>query len=352
MTVINDESIAAAADEVDKASTSTATASDDAEPSSISGMLSEMKKHSDGTNVIKETIKTFSNPFGSDKKGDVLINDKEAALEKLKSMVNDDRGKHKETSKKFTRWDFRTSPHELFGKTLDDTFNAYLQWSLLKEDDSDETTDPTPTYNVSKAYRRLEHYADWMEDTGDDLISEPLTAASVQAGIKAWAMKSSIDKDGHFAWWIDMQQIDKVAVKTTISPTESLRCFVWYSHFVMYNEKAQKNGLVFVERVGPIGFVESMTFVPMKLGVKLDRLTIGVLPVKMKKCYVFETPKWMNMFFSFMGMFMSKKMKTRIVLLDSKEKIEEIMGEECIPKSFGGLKGSVEVDLVDSQYFS
>ena len=352
---VSEENITAAADAFDKsnstATSATTTSSDDGEPTSVKTMISQMNKYSDGTNVIKETIKTFSNPFGSDKKGDVILNDKGAALEKLKEMVNEDRSKHKETSKKFKRWDFRTSPHEIFGKTLDDTFAAYIQWALVGSDDEDSKVEEE-SYNVSKAFRRLANYADWMDETGEDLVSEPLTAASVQEALKAWAMRSTIDKNGYFAWWIDMQQVDKVAVKTTVTPTESLRAFVWYSHFVMYNENAQQNGFIFVERVGSIGFIESMTFVPMKLGVKLDRLTIGVLPIKMKKCYVMEVPKWMDLFFSFMGMFMSKKMKSRIVMLKEYGELEEIVGKECIPAPFGELEGRVEKDLVDSQYYS
>lgn len=262
-------------------------------------------------------------------------------------MIAEDKAEHKESSKKFKRWDFRTSPHEQFDKTLDDTFAAYVQWAIKTEEETNETS-----FNVSKAYRRIEHYADWMEDTGDELTAEPLTAASVQAALKAWCMKSSIDKHGNFVWWIDLKQIDKVAIKTTLPLTESLRCFVWYAHYVMFNENAQNNGLVFVEAIGKLGFVESMTLVPMKLGVKIDRLTIGILPIKLNKCYILEPAAWMDMIRSLMGMFMSKKMKERIIVLKEFTEIEEITGRDCIPKKFGGLEGPMEVDLVDAKYFS
>lgn len=55
-TEVNEKSIAAAAQSVDKASVSTA-ATDGDEPKTATGMLAAMKKHSGGTNVLKESIK-------------------------------------------------------------------------------------------------------------------------------------------------------------------------------------------------------------------------------------------------------------------------------------------------------
>jgi hypothetical protein len=72
---------------------------------------------------------------------------------------------------------------------------------------------------------------------------------------------------------------------------DSLRAFVWYSHYVMYDESVQENGLIFIESVAKLGIIKTMTLVPMKVGAKLDRLTIGVLPVKMNAIYILETPK-------------------------------------------------------------
>lgn len=57
-TEVNDEAIAAAAESIDKASVSTATTnSTSEEPKTVKGMLAAMNKHSDGTNVMKESIK-------------------------------------------------------------------------------------------------------------------------------------------------------------------------------------------------------------------------------------------------------------------------------------------------------
>jgi hypothetical protein len=54
----------------------------------------------------------------------------------------------------------------------------------------------------------------------------------------------------------------------------------------------------------------------------------------------------------FMSVFMSKKMRERMIILKDWNKIEEIVGKECIPKNFGKLEGSMEVDPVEAKYFS
>ena len=58
-----DANIAAAVDSVDKQSSSSTVATDGTnsdDPKTVKGMLAAMNKHSDGTNVIKESIKVGS----------------------------------------------------------------------------------------------------------------------------------------------------------------------------------------------------------------------------------------------------------------------------------------------------
>lgn len=319
------------------------------EPTSMKDVVSVMNDNSDGTNVIKESIQTFSNPDGSEKKGDSLCDDCDSALVVLKELIEKKKDNTKKEKKK-AKWDFRTSPHEQFGKTLDDTFISFLLWARTNPDDSD-TNDGKRKINVSKAFRRVESYADWMEETKDDLIEPPLTSKSVQPALDALSMRVSVDNQGRFVWWIDLSVIDVEKIKKELPPEESLRAFVWFAHYVMYDENAQENGLVFVENLNYMGMIRMMTMIPMKLSTKLDRLTIGVLPVKMNALYMLETPRWVNMFMRFMGMFMSKKMKERIVSLKEWDKLEETLGKECIPKGFGKLEGSLEVDPVKEKYF-
>jgi len=275
-----------------------------------------------------------------------------AGLRAFKKMIEDAKEQNEKLpeTKRSVKWEFQTSPHEQFGKTLDDLYMSFLKWARKnkksKEDKkkkSDEAETETTTkkekiLNVNKAFRRLESYADWMDSSKEDL-KDPLTYESIKDALVPWGMESSIGKENHFVWWIDFKKIDKKAVKEN-PIIDSFRSFVWYSHFVMYNSNAQDYGMMIVENCEGLGFIEMMTLFPMKLGTKLDRLTMGVLPVKMEKCYITETPTWMKLFMKFMKVFMSKKLRDRIVLVQEWDDLTTSLGEECIPKGFGKLKGN------------
>ena len=191
-----------------------------------------------------------------------------------------------------------------------------------------------------------------MEETGDDLTEPALSAESVKEPLDAFNMYLSTCKDGNCAWWFDLGAVDKKKIKDELKPEESLRAFVWYSHYIMYDKDAQEKGMVIVENCAKMGFFEMFTLMPMKLATKLDRLTIGVLPVKLVKIYVLETPGWMKAFLKFMGMFISKKLMKRIVYLEEWDEVEKNVGKECIPKNFGKLEGYLEVDKVKKDFFS
>ncbi len=300
---------------------------------------------------MKEYKKTFSSADGSDKKGDLKAPSPEEALPLLKELVEQKKSSTKKESKR-KMWDFATSPHEQFDKTLDDTFMAFIMWARVKLDKEKDDSPVGDEVNVSKAFRRLESYAEWMDETGTDLIEPALTPTSVKKGLDAWHMQTSINKDGTFIWWFDMNKVDTEHVKKDVTPEESLRCFVWYSHYVMYHENAQKNGMMFVSDSANMGMIQMFTLMPMKVASKMDRLTIGVLPVKMKFMYCVNNPRWMKLMMGFFGMFMSKKMKKRFQLLDDAKKLEELLDAEVIPKGFGTIEGTLEVDAVTQEYFS
>lgn len=138
-------------------------------------MMKALAKAGDGTNVIGESMKTFSMSEGKNKKGDVTVSqaDMPAALAALKALV--EAAKSKAKAKKAEMWEFAASPHAQMGKTLDDTFTAFLMWAKLNKDDDEEDGEVVGLINVSKAFRRLESYAEWMEDSKADLLGGPMT---------------------------------------------------------------------------------------------------------------------------------------------------------------------------------
>ena len=140
--------------------------------------------------------------------------------------------------------------------------------------------------------------------------------------------------------------------KKDFTPKDHLRAFVWYCHAIMYNENAQTNGLIWVYNCAKMGMIDMFTLMPAKLGTKLDKLTIGVLPIKMKCMYMFESPTWVNIFMKIISVFMSKKMKERMVFLKgwSESETDKLGGLEAIPKGFGEVDGTLEGGVVE-KYF-
>lgn len=193
---------------------------------------------------------------------------------------------------------------------------------------------------------------DWMDETGKDLIEPKLTASSIKDVLDLWCMNSSYDKEGHVLWWCDMSRVRPKEIHKKFTPEDSLRAFVWYCHAIMYDENAQKNGMKFVYNVDKMGLMASFTLMPAKLSTKLDRLTIGVLPVKMKGMYMLDAPTWMTVFMKVIGVFMSKKMRDRIVFVKDWGKVDEIFGLQVTPKAFGKLEGKLEQDVIEERYFS
>lgn len=320
-------------------------------------MMAVFRKDEDGTNALKETMSTYSTASieGVTKKGDKMLpaKDMPACLAALKGLIDQAKAKN---AKKAKKWEFRASPHELFGKSLDDTLVAFLMWARVAanvDDQDDDDDGKAGMVNIHKAFRRLEAYADWMEENGDELLAVPMTAKSVVPALKAWAMSLSYAADGTLVWWIDMASIDHKAIKETVSVEDSMRCFVWLAHAVVYDEKAQLNGLTFVENCASLSFWQTMTLAPMKLSVKLDKLTMGVIPVKMKLLLILDTPRWMNVLMKIFSLFMSKKLMKRMRTYKKEwEKVAEMVGAECIPKGFGGCAGTLTVDPVIDAYLA
>jgi len=148
--------------------------------------------------------------------------------------------------------------------------------------------------------------------------------------------------------------MDVKALKT-LPVEESLRYVVWYSHYVMFDENARKNGVIIVENMDKLGFWACFTLIPPKLSAKMDRLTIGVLPVKMKKFYITEAASWMNILMAIMSPFMSKKMKSRMANMkdDYDGVMEALGGPEYTYENFGETKGGLlKDDEVSAKYFS
>lgn len=289
------------------------------------------------------TLETFGMADGKHIRDDVLVDSLADGLELLNDYVVE-RQKTMDTPSSSSSPLMDLVPLESFNATQDQFLTAFLKWSEQKgHDKSSELV----KINVSKARRRLDAYFAWMQDNRKD-FEEPLTLESILPASKIWDIQITYDEQNSFVWWIDLGSLDKAEIKK-LSPSEHLRYVVWFSHLVMLDKNAQDNGAMIIEDLGMIGFWKMATLVPTELGAKMDRLTIGILPVKMKKIYIFGAARWMHLLMGFLKPFLGKKMRERMVILPKKTNIQTfcdgLVTRKNIPKGFSGLEGETPRDM-------
>lgn len=327
-----------------KESTASTTQSSDAEGAEkeATAELADMKRllldaKVDGNKSIwSMTLETFGMADGKHKKDDIIVDDVSAGLELLNQYV---------TSKQATMDSTALMdlvPLSEFNASQDQFLMAFLKWAE-KEDPKKKATQ----VNVSKARRRLDAYFEWMEQNKSD-FEQPLTLESIMPVAKVWDIQITYDTEGHFLWWIDLGSMDKAAV-ANFEPRDHLRYVVWFAHLVMLDKKAQDNGAIIIEDMGMVGFWKLATLVPHELSAKMDRLTIGILPVRMKKIYIFGAARWMSLLIGMMKPFMGKKMRDRMKILSKKTDVQQfcddlVKSRKNIPAGFCGIQGEAPRD--------
>lgn len=244
-------------------------------------------------------------------------------------------------------------PLDEFHTTQTNFLKAFLKWSIKDREDIVKGKEESKLIvNASKARRRLDSYFDWMKDNiAEDIAKHPLTFESVQEAHKAWSIDASHSENDQFVWWFDIGKMDQKAIKT-MSPQVQFRYLVWYSHLVMFDHKAQDNGMVIMEDLNNIGFWNCMTLIPMELSAKMDRFTIGVMPVKMKGVYMFGAARWLSLMMGMMKPFLSKKMRDRMVIVtlsleyDRQKYCDDMVGQANMPDRFMELQGGSPKDAL------
>jgi hypothetical protein len=306
--------------------------------SDLKKMLHDTKVDGGRKSVWQMTVETFGMADGgNEKKEDVICSTLEEAVSSLEAMLKAEKDKH-------PKWQLTLVPFDQFNATLADLIRAFCCW--VKKDGEN-------FYNVSKAFRRLDVYATWMEDHRADL-EKPLTKDSIREVADLWMMKLTPDaKSKGIVMWLDVGALDLTGIRQHVTQ-DSLRYTVWQCHLVMFDKRAQDNGLVVVQAMGFKGMIETFTMVPMDLGTKLDRLTIGVLPLKVKSIIMFNHRRWLSIVMTLLRPLLGKKMRQRITIVPKNQEpqavLDEAVGRDSIPVGFGGLNGNVEEDIIYGQY--
>jgi hypothetical protein len=248
--------------------------------------------------------------------------------------------------------------------------NTATQSLLRKTETTNGSTPPLPRINVSKAKRRFEAYAEWMENSAEalhkadgELIPNLLPSRQV---FDAFAIRVTRDACGRIVWWMDLDLADEETIRNVLDPHEIRRFFIWFAHFVMYNTNAQENGMVFMNSLAHMAIWEFMTMLPLELGIQTDEFMICVIPLKTKMLAFFNRPAWAKFAFGLLRVFLNRHMRNRVLMvhdgMDNVAKrqkrqrtaLQQILGgnvNDYVPQGFVGIDtGRTDTDLLEQFY--
>lgn len=326
--------------------------------------------------AILQTIRNIvRSSGGTTHLDDVFANDMDTALSMFQEMIPDEwTHLSSSTNKTTTTLLSDVLPLEEFGKTLDDLYLAFLHWSLADsaEDHKEESTTcnlhggvnagKAKQVNVSKAYRRMERYMEWMQETHDDLVSpnDKLSSTSLVDMWSAFQMKMTYDDCGRLVWWLDLALVDLPRIQSEIPPRDITRLFVWIAHYIMFNPQAQNNGIVFFSGMGHMDFWTFMTMLPVDVGLKLDSFTISVIPAKTKFLVLYDRPGWAKFLFQLIKPFLRRAMQRRVIVIEDglydRDVVKDVLGtgKQAIPSGLGHfwLPGSDDADFLGALFDS
>ena len=300
--------------------------------------------------VLDSYVDIIKSAEGKQMDSDVFTNDLNKGLDIIRGLVQKKVDAAQSAGEASSIWYFRNVPCIEFNRTLDDVFIAFLNWASVAPNQFEECglkggVNKRGPINVSKAFRRLESYAQWMDSTGDDLAD--LTAESVKKTCDLMYFRVTHDDCGRVVWWLDLGQTDFVGLKG-LRDEAILRLFVWLAHLIMFEQKAQENGVVFFESMSYVGFWQYMTMLPVQVGLMLDKYMVGVIPVRTKLVVFLKRPFWVEVMYGMLKFFLPKRMKRRVEMPSGagQKAVEETVGMKYIPVGFDDLEGSIEVDLI------
>jgi len=324
---------------------------DDSEPQNLSEFMGAFQQLGTSWKGVLDSYRDIiKSAEGKEHGSDVHTDDLNEGLEIIRSLVQEKVEESRSAGEESSVWFFRSVPCNEFGRTLDDVYVAFLRWASVEPNQFEECglkggINKRGSINVSKAFRRLESYAHWMESVGG---LENLTAASVKPTSDLMYFRVTYDDCGRVVWWLDLGQTQFTALRE-LPDTSILRLFVWLAHLIMFEEKAQENGVVFFESMSYVGFWQYMTMLPLNVGLALDKYMVGVIPVRTKLVVFLKRPFWVDVMYGLLQFFLPKRMKRRVDMPSkaNQKAAEETVGDvNCIPVGFDDLQGTLEVDLI------
>lgn len=252
------------------------------------------------------------------------------------------------------RWDLR-SVHlgngVAAGRTMDDVYTAFLRWAQKPEDVESKT------FNISKAERRFETFATFQDEIFDKYFTEPIDLQEshykkisdlMGNQVCSWEA-SSEDRKGCLIWVFDFKTIDLAATKAaiddgTVKCEEILRWLFGILIETMWDSNVQTHGVIIVEGLETtFRQIMKMKKIFDPIEDDMNKLFYQCMPFKMKELILVGTPWWISGALGLMRLFLSRKMRKRLINTNLEDAHRRIGGAGMLPK--GVLGGTREYEF-------
>jgi hypothetical protein len=253
------------------------------------------------------------------------------------------------------------------GKDIDDLLRAFLYWAQTPECREAER------FNISKAMRRLESFAQFQEKYFDQYFSDPVLPS--EAGFASvadtfnlmvwisctrvyrhartyqcivfrsfWRTTHSLrasmlqvpkwtSKDGHVMW---IMGFGAMQLSSEVCHVATMRYFWYYNLQSVFDYQCAIEGVVTIEILDGMSFLEMINFHCKfaKVEKAMQDLFYCCVPVKVKTIVLVGSHWWINMIVAITRMLTSKKMSERIVNTDKAGMHARFGGPESFPTGF------------------
>jgi hypothetical protein len=208
------------------------------------------------------------------------------------------------------------------------------------------------SFNVSKAFRRLEAFASYQMRMFEPYFSTPVDTSSPEIQKVGDLMNTKIPAElhegtGSVVWVMDLALIDLDAMckleeqVPRITHRDIMRWFWGLMLISMFDDVAASEGVIILQGFGDLGMSGMMqsqkAFKPIESD--MNAMFYGIMPFKMKSCVLVGSPWWMSALLAFMKLFISKKMSSRILNLSQDDMLEYMGGAAGLPDGYLGGTG-------------
>ena len=270
---------------------------------------------------IKAEAQAMNNMEGKDEKGDIRVTTFDVAMTTLEEMIPKNNNKYNYES-------MFLGKGVCAGKDRTDVHRAFLLWCQKSEDRAADS------FNVSKAFRRLEGFADYQHRMHDKYFNEMVDIHSEEMQQIKKIMNIDIPEELHVntgavKWIMDMETWDLSIMKNANEKfLKGVMNWFWSLMLTsMFDDACCIEGVVIIEAFGNMGISGMMgwqsAFKPIE--TDLNEMFYGVTPFKMNSCVLVGCPWWLSGLIMFMRLFISKKMSERIKNFNLL-KMQEYMG--------------------------